>query len=225
MATVSTIRILNNASFVVVSTEGFPTPTKSVLFSTIQANNIGKIVYVKEITGLGNPFFLSTSSTNTILGVGLPLQRFSSIRISSLESYTLQAQTSTSWAVIGNYKNIDQFPVNLLPPPAPQTTVVQPIVDTSCLFVDLRTQSKTIVLPSLPSISWSNQVCPFLSVKDVYGNAFYSTLFLSTSINDTFDQGRTTLALTNSYASIDLMGNNSNRVWNIIGYYSGTKVV
>jgi hypothetical protein len=223
MATVSTIRVSDTTSFLVVATDGFPTPTKSILLNTIQSTNIGKIIYVKEITGLGSPFFLSTSSTNTIVG---PFsQRFSSIRISSFEAYTIQAQTSTSWAVLGSFQNIGQFPQNLNPPSAPLTSIVQPLVDTSCLFVDLRTQSKTLVLPPLPSLSWSNRVSPFLSIKDVYGNAINSTLYISTNLNDSFEGGRSNIALLNSFASVDLVGNNSNRVWNIVGYYSGTKVV
>lgn len=223
MSSVSTIRVLDTTSFLNVSTDGFPTRTKSIVLNTIQSTNIGKIIYVKEITGLGSPFFLSTSSTNTIIG---PFsQRISSIRISSFESYTLQAQTSTSWAVLGSFQDLGQFPQNLNPPAAPLTSIVQPVVDTSCFFVDLRTQSKTIVLPPLPSISWSNRVSPFLSIKDVYGNAINSTLFISTSLNDSFEGGRNNIALVNSFASVDLIGNNSNRTWNIVGYYSGTKVV
>lgn len=223
MATVSTIQVLNDASFITVKTTGFPTPTKSVLLGTIQSTNVGKVIYVKEITGAGNPFFLSTVALNNITGISR--QIISSIQISSLEAYTLQVQTSTSWAVLNKYTDVGQFITNQTPPPLPATSLLSPIVDSSCLFVDLRTQSKTLVLPPLTSISWSNRVSPFLTIKDVYGNASISTLYLSTSIGDLFENGISNIGLYTPYSSIDLIGDASNRRWNIVGFYSGSKVL
>lgn len=223
MATVSTIQLQNEASFVVVRTTGFPTPTKSVILSTIQTNNIGKVIYIKEITGGGNPFFLSTARSNVISGISR--QTVSTLQISSLEAYTLQVQTSTTWAVLNKYTNIGQFDTRQNPPAQPLTTIVNPNIDTSCLFVDLRTQSKTLVLPPLLSLSWSNRVSPFLTVKDLYGNAFFSSLYLSTNTGDLFDNGSSNLGLYNPYGSLDLMGDASNRRWNVVGFYSGSKVI
>lgn len=223
MATISTIQVQNDASFVTVRTTGFPTPTKIVLLSTIQSTNIGKVIYLKEITGGGNPFFLSTVTSNSLTGISS--QRISTLQISSLEAYTLQVQTSTTWAVLNKYTNIGQFATNQVPPAAPATTIVNPILDTSCLFVDLRTQSKTVVLPPLLSLSWSNRVSPFVSIKDAYGFASTNALYISSSSGDLFDNTSASLGLNSKYSAVDLMGNASNRTWNVVGYYSGSKVL
>lgn len=148
---------------------------------------------------------------------------------SPLALYVNQAQSILLHAYAGNLHllgaftprdpfafSTTQLPVNSVP--------VTPAMNTSQLFVDLRTQSKTIVLPAIQTISSMNQTSlPYYSIKDVYGQSALNPLFLSTTANAILERTSVYNAtkINSNYAAIDLVANLTTNRWQIVNYFNG----
>jgi hypothetical protein len=102
-------------------------------------------------------------------------------------------------------------------------------MNTSQLFVDLRSQSKTLVLPQISSLLVGNPIFfplfPFYTIKDVYGNSATNPLFLSTTGGDILEASNTCIYATkidSNYASLDILPNGTNNTWHILNYFNGS---
>ena len=95
-------------------------------------------------------------------------------------------------------------------------TVVNASGTNSFDLVDLRTQSKVVQLPNTFSTIGTTL---FLTVKDQYGSASTNALYLSTPSSMFFDGSSmySTLKLTSSFASIDLLA--SSNIYSILNLY------
>jgi hypothetical protein len=99
----------------------------------------------------------------------------------------------------------------------PSTTTVLQIPGTkSALFIDLQTESKTLLLPPISSNS------PYFTIKDTYGYASVRPLFLSTTGGASIDRIGASIGLHENYASIELVGNPVLNCWHILTYYTGS---
>ena len=92
------------------------------------------------------------------------------------------------------------------------------------MFVDLQTESKTIVLPKISDITSVSSLCPLITIKDVYGYANTNPLYISSSSNDTLENAtiNNSIGITENFASIDLAGNGFLSKWHILNYYNGS---
>ena len=96
----------------------------------------------------------------------------------------------------------------------------------SQVFVDLRTQSKTVVLPRIQTLANISSSALYMTIKDAYGWAGTSTLYVSTSYPDRLEMStiNNSIKLTSNFASIDLVANSILSKWNILNFYSGNLV-
>ena len=217
MTSLSSINILNTVSFVCVNASNYPTTQKILFVSTIHTNTIGRTLFIKDITG--------SNATNRFFTVSTPSQDFiqnsNGIRLSSLQCIQLQAFSTTQWSILNRYNGIGVFSTGQTVFPLTSTSLLSLTVNNSQVLVDLRTASKTLVLPSISSFSSSNTDSFFLTIKDFYGNSGKSTLFLSSSVGDSIDGLIPALRIQKNFASIDLASDLGNRRWHILNYYSG----
>jgi hypothetical protein len=216
MATPQVVEITAAASLVTnyLSTASL-TYTLATLPYTI--SSVGRVVYFKEASEIPGPsiFALSTLSSTSILGSTL-------LYLNSNESLTIQAVAANQWGVLGGYRGTAIFSTQSLPV---NSVIVNPSMNSSQLFVDLRSQSKTIVLPPIQSIT-SASASPFYTIKDVYGYASTSTLYISCSVNNTLERSsiNNALRINQNFASIDLAANAVQQKWHILNYYDGRLV-
>ena len=169
--------------------------TQSPAIAYIQVNPIGS--YINN-----SPSVLYVKSTQSIL----LHKNLDSAFLDLLGAYTPNDPYAFSTT---------QLPVN--------SRSVNPTLTTSQLFLDLRTESKTIVLPPISDIPCDSTRLPYYSIKDVYGNAGSSSLFLSTSGNAILDRpliGNAT-KLNSNFAAIDLTANVDTNRWQILNYFNG----
>lgn len=193
---------------------------KSVNLPLITPSTIGRILYFKEASEFpGVPIFaVSSAAGNTI-------ETSTTIGVSRHQAVTLQAQQSSTyayWALLNGYLGNSVVSSQTLP------TLSVPVYLSSLSqsFVDLRTQSKTVVLPRIASISPLSSSALFVTIKDAYGYASTSTLYVSTSYPDTLEMSsiNNSIAIPTNFASVDLIGNPVLSKWNIVGAYFGELV-
>lgn len=177
--------------------------------STIQ----NRLIYIKEAA-------ISPAPTNFDL-TGY-INDITSVNVNDGAAMTLHLSTNI-WHVLAGISP-NQF-TSLNAPTS--STPIYPSMDVSRYFVDLRTESKTVVLPSIQSISpIITTASPIFTFKDVYGNASNNPLFISTSGNAMLENPSVSYAtkLDSNYASIDIFANRVNNRWHFINYYAGDAV-
>jgi hypothetical protein len=181
-------------------------------------STLGRVLYLKEASEIPGPsvFGLSTLSSTSILGSTL-------LYLNSNEALTIQCFSTNTWGILGGYRGTSVFSTQQLPV---NSVIVNPSMNSSQLFVDLRTQSKTVVLPPIQTITSISSASPFFSIKDVYGFASTSTLYISCSATNTLERSsiNNALRINQNFASIDLVANAVQRKWHILNYYDGTLV-
>jgi hypothetical protein len=185
------------------------------LNSTIQ----NRILYVKEasISPACNAF--------TLYGY---INNISSCSPSYGAAMTLHLSTNI-WHTLGGFYTFDggsvvQFSTQQLPV---NSTAIYPSMKDSRYFVDLRTESKTVVLPPIQTIPGiQDNISPVYTFKDVFGNASNSSLFISSSGNALLENTdiENATRLNSNYASIDLFANLSTNRWHFLNYYGGNAV-
>lgn len=192
---------------------------KNVCLPSIYPSTIGRVVIFKEASEYpGVPIFtVSTSGTSYI-------EASTMIALNRHEAITLQAtQSSTTsyWSILNGYRG--EFSTQQV------STFSVPVYVSSLsqVFVDLRTQSKTVVLPPIQTISQFSSSAAFMTIKDAYGWASTSSMYISTSYPDTLDMSSINngIKLTSNFASIDLVANPVLQKWNIVNYYTGSLVI
>ena len=168
----------------------------------------GRTIYFKEITGIPgvsqfNVNWLSSSVVNQVT-------------VSSLECLSVLEYPADYYTPLTFYGGTSVF--NAVETPI-DTTVVNLPSSKSITFVDLRTESKTVLLPEIASLATSSQ-SPFFTIKDIYGSASNRPLYLSTTGGATIDGIGESIAIRNNYASIDILGDASLNRWHILNYYT-----
>jgi len=215
--------------------DGFVSPTASLLVqysSTASISyramelplaqcNSGRVLIFKEASEIPGPsvFAIRPGSGNLILESTM-------LFLHSNESVTLQASTgggSNSWGILAGYSGVSSFSTQVEPV---ASQIINPAMTMSQLFVDLRTQSKTIVLPTIATLFTDDSQVPIYTIKDTYGMANMNTLYISTSYNDTLERSsiHNSIGITQAYASIDLAASRAEHKWHILNYYNGSLV-
>lgn len=208
----------NTTSYLSVYTSSGSFFYKDIVLPSIYPSTIGRIVHFKEASEYpGVPIFVITSTgtslleTSSILGVA---------RHKSVTLQATQSSTTSYWSILNGY--LGTFSTQQLP----TQSVPVYVSSVSQVFVDLRAQSKTIVLPQIQTISQTSSSALFLTIKDAYGWASTSTLFVSTSYPDTLEMSsiNNSLRFNSNFVSVDLVANPVLKKWNILNYYNGTLV-
>lgn len=180
-------------------------------------SSLSRVVYFKEASEIPGPSVFSIQpSTGTFI------QNSTLLYLNSNEAITLQCVSTGFWSVLGAYNGVSTFSTQVLPNPSSRAIHMSTV--RSYMFVDLQTESKTIVLPRIRDIISVSSLCPLITIKDVYGYANTNTLFISSSSNDTFERSsiQNSIGITQNFASIDLAGNGFLSKWHILNYYNGS---
>ncbi len=193
---------------------------KSVQLPSLYSSTIGRVVMFKEASEYpGVPIFQISSATNSLIETSTTLGLY---KHQSLTLQATQSSTTTYWSLLNGYAGLlafstQQLPVNSVP--------VYPS-SISQVFVDVRTQSKTVVLPQIQTLAQQSSSALFMTIKDAYGWASTSTLYISSSYPDTLEVSsiRNALALTSNFAAMDFVANPVLSKWNIVSYYPGDLV-
>ncbi len=220
MATPIYANLQNTTSFLSVYTSTGSFLYKSIQLPTIYASTIGRVVYLKEASEFpGVPIFTVSSAANQ------SIETSTTLGISRHQAIALQATVSSSqyyWSVLGGYLGLVSFSTQQLP----VQSVPIHVSTASQLFVDLRTQSKTVVLPRIQTLSQTSSSALYMTIKDAYGWASTSTMYVSSSYPDTLEVSsiNNSIRLTSNFASIDMIANPVLQKWNIVNYYDGSSV-
>ncbi len=179
------------------------------LNSTIQ----NRLLYIKEAA-------ISPAPTNFDLSGYI--NDITSVNVNDGAAMTLHLSTNI-WHVLAGISP-SQFITQNLPA---SSTPIYPSMDVSRYFIDLRTESKTVVLPPIQSISpITTFASPIFTFKDVYGNASNNHLFISTSGGAMLENPTLSYAarFNSNYVSLDMFANRVNNRWHFLNYYVGDAV-
>ncbi len=102
--------------------------------------------------------------------------------------------------------------------PDPGSVAVSVPTTNSMLFVNLTTQSKTLVLPPIASFTSDNAQGPYLVIKDVNGKAATNNLFISTSGGAEIENQATCFRINQNYQEIELVGDKQRNQWHVVNY-------
>lgn len=220
MASAVNAPLSNYTSYVSVYTNTGSFLYKNILMPEVVPSTIGRIVFLKEASEFpGVPIFTVSSASAASL-----LETSTTLGVSRHQAITLQGTLSSStyyWSLLNGYLGNPVFSTQQLPV---QSVPVYP--NSSQVFVDLRSQSKTVVLPQIQTISRTDTSAMYMTIKDAYGWASTSTLYISTSYPDTLEMSsiNNAIRINSNFASIDLVANPALSKWNILNFYTGSLV-
>jgi hypothetical protein len=179
-------------------------------------STLSRVVYFKEASESPGPSVFSIQPST-----GTTIQNSTLVYLNNNEAITLQCVSTGFWSILGSYNGISTFSTQVLPSPSSRTVTISSLK--SYIFVDLQTESKTLVLPKISELISVSSFCPFLTIKDIYGYANTNPLYISSSSNDTFERSsiQNAICITENYASIELAGNGFLSKWHILNYYNG----
>ncbi len=179
-------------------------------------SSVGRVVYFKENSQASIPLHIAVSTAGIIMNV-------SNVTLTDNQSIALQAFSTNKWGVLGAYDS----PNVTYDLSAPTGDIVNPRMESSQLFVDLRTTSKVIVLSNIATIPSGTGLCPFYTIKDIYGFAATNPFFISTTANNVIDRNALGyhIGINSNFASIDLVANPTLSKWQILNFYDGSLVV
>ena len=190
----------NNSYFMVTGS----TQTKLV-YLPVASTCFTKIFTIKESSANSTNYLAVISSDfDTIDGPSNFV-----VNLSTLQSITLQSYTSTLWTTLSVYTN-PPYETTITGTP----TVVNASGSNSLTLVDLRAESKVVQLPNTFSTIGTTL---FVTVKDLYGSASTNALYLSTPSSMFFEGTYSTLKLTSSFTSMDLLA--SSNTYSILNLY------
>ena len=202
--TVMVVQVIDSGKGVVLTSNppSFVAPTE------------GRVVYIKGTSGSA-PTLLDFSincSTGVIIYPG-----FENRSVQPYHCVTLLESPTNTYNLI-NYYNAAV--TSYAEAEAP--TVAVPISgDKSFVFVDLQTQSKAILLPSITSLTASGTEAPYFMIKDSYGSAGINNLYVSTTASASIEGLGNSIRLQVSYCAIELVGDKNLNRWHIINFYGG----
>lgn len=185
---------------------------------TLPQPNPGRLFYMKSISEIPPiPAYVQTSANM--------IDYISTLGFSSFQAVTLQAN-QTGYNLLNLYNGASVF--STFATPLSNAVVVNPSMNATVLFLDLRTESKLVQLPKIQSISPTQSDCLSLTIKDLYGNAGTSSLFIRAAPDDLIDNlsypggvTSTSITLADPYCSIDLIASPPQESWYIQNYYKG----
>lgn len=192
------------------------TSKKIVLTENATSYENGRLIYIKASPlnfGTSPPPFTIECSTNVQIYPGL-----TSRTLNEYECVTLLEQPTNTYNLLNYYTgtisetNFDN----------PSGVAVNIPGGKSCIFVNVLSQSKTLVLPPIQSLTAAREQAPYFMIKDIYGNAATNNLYISTMGNATIDGFDTCLKLTSNGCAIELIGDYFLNRWHILNYYDGT---
>jgi hypothetical protein len=95
----------------------------------------------------------------------------------------------------------------------------------SFLAVDLRTESKTLILPLASEINENSDQSRLLIIKDKYGSAQLNPLFIQVTPPDLFENASygQAIRIKDNYACIQIVANAQSNVWTVLSYYNGNQ--
>lgn len=194
---------------------------KNVVLPTLYPSTIGRVVFFKEASEFPGVPYLNISSSG-----GNSIEFSTVLALDHHEAVTLQATQSSGtsyWSILNGYAGSFAFSTQQLPPALTVPVFPSP---GSQLFVDLRTQSKVVVLPRIQTISQTSSSAFYMTIKDAYGWAATSTLYVSSSYGDVLEMSsiNNSIRLNSNFNSIDLVANAQLSKWNIVNYYSGSLI-
>lgn len=177
-------------------------------------NTEGRLVYIKGTQQVGTDFKYDIYCST---GVTFYPDFTEKTDISPFYCVTLLEYPSNKYNIVSYYENtlLNSF-IN----PTPGTAVVNATGESSILFVDLRTQSKVVTLPSIRAMAESETQSPYFLIKDAYGNATTNALYLSSFNGDTIEARKTCLVLASNFNAIEIAGDAKALRWHILSYYS-----
>lgn len=174
---------------------------------SVDLNVRARTIYFKETTGVpGVSQFNVNWITSSVVN---------QVTVSSLQCLSLLEYPADVYTPINFYGGTCNF--NIMETPSNSTVVDLP-TSKSITFVDLRTQSKTILLPSIASLATSSQ-SPFFTIKDIFGFASNSPMFLSTTSGASIDGLGESIGIRDNFAAIDILGDVSLNRWHILNYF------
>ena len=185
------------------------------IITTSFAETEGRILYIKATPGNPPPTIETASlfcSTAVTIAPGL-INR----NISTHFCVTLQEFPTNIYNLLNYYTHS----VSTFVSPSPTSVAVNVPGDKSFVFVDLQTQSKTLVLPRIESLTTTNSKAPYFMIKDSYGKATTNNLFISTSGADTIEGLGNSIQLTINSCVIELMGDRNLNRWHVLNYFEG----
>jgi hypothetical protein len=189
----------------------------------------GRIVYIKNAPLRETPF----GSLNLLCSTGVAfIQNFVTIEekyINTRDCFTL---VEFSFITVFNQANDYFLPLSVFDSanatyaytdnPTAGAQAVSVSGSSSFLFVDLRTQSKAILLPSIESLSETSSNSSYFVLKDSYGNANLNPLFISTTGGARIDaNANTTIRIINNFACIELVANKEQNNWLVLNFFNG----
>ena len=181
---------------------------------TLDAANGGRIVYVKGSQDSSNTSYLFDIKCST--GVSFYPSFSNKLNIAPFYCASLLEYPTNVYNILNYY--LATF-TDFVTSPSPGTTVVNVSGNNSILFVDLQTQAKTLVLPSINSLAQTSSQAPYFIIKDAYLSAGTNNLFISSSgAGETFDSKGSCLRIQSSGSSIQLAGDSVLNRWHILSY-------
>ena len=180
----------------------------------------GRILYIKSrfdsFLGNINDLFIKAPPAWTFYPTGV-----NGITLSTpYQCVMLQSISPEFYTILNVYQGWSNLPP--LYEENPTSVPVYPSSSNSILFVDLASQSKTVILPSLTALGSTQTNGFYYLIKDVLGRASTNPLYISTTDGSTFDERRTNLYLNTNGAAIEIVGDINYNRWYILNYYKAS---
>jgi hypothetical protein len=184
--------------------------------SNVQQSDRGRLVYIKN-TGGNNPATTTTCTISCDTGVYF-YPSYTQAILQPYECVCLMESPANIYNVI-SYHTTGTNPPFQAPDPA---SVAVPISgNRSYVFVNLLTQSKALLLPSLATLTSNNSSSPYFLIKDIQFNAGVNPLYVSTTGGASIEGIGNSICIQVAGGSIELAGDRNLNRWNILNYYGG----
>ena len=218
MSAISTNVMLSEIAGLVTNYSSSPSIYYKKVILPYSVSTLSRVIYFKEASEIPGPSVFTIEPST-----GTTIQNSTLLLLNNNDALTLQCISTGYWSVLTSYNGISTFSTQVLPV---ASRAIHMSTMKSYLFVDLQSESKTIVLPKISNITSISSLCPMITIKDVNGFANTNTLFISSSSNDTLERSsiHNCIGITENYASIDLVGNGFLSKWHILNYYNGSLV-
>lgn len=175
----------------------------------------GRLVYIK-VTG-GDIPTLQACTVSCDTGVTI-YPSFSNRTVQAYECVCLLENP------INTYNIVSYLQTGTLPPftaPDPASVAVPISGNRSYVFVDLLTQSKALLLPSLNTLTSSNSSSPYFLIKDINFNAGFNPFYVSTTGGASIEGLGNSICIQTQGGAVELAGDKNLNRWHVLNYYGG----
>ncbi len=125
---------------------------------------------------------------------------------------------------VNTYNLVSYLLTGTLPPftePDPASVAVPISGNRSYVFVDLLTQSKALLLPSLNTLTSSNSSSPYFLIKDIQFNSGTNPFYVSTTGGASIEGLGNSICIQTQGGAVELAGDKNLNRWHILNYYGG----